>query len=211
MPAKINSYAKKLKALQKRKHHRLRDIGDQWQTPKKIATGLARHFAPQLGPVVLDMFADDCNHLYPNYYTARQNALTQDLAADLKRLSGAAYANPPYSRPFAEDDQFITGMCPIIDYCRQQADAGAKILLLVKAATSEAWWPDDADFIQFIAGRITFSAPEWYRPKDSKKDAPTSAGLASAVIIFDRDWPGEARPLARLSRDELILLGSGAE
>lgn len=204
----MNHYAKALAELQLQPDHELKQIGDQWQTPKPLAWGLFHHFAPTLGPVVLDMFADDCNALVPNYYDAEDNALTQELAADLRRLGGAAYANPPYSRPCADDDgNPITGMEPILNFCREQRAQGAKIMLLIKAATSETWWPEDADFIQFISGRIGFEVPSWYVPRDPKKDKPSSSGFASAVVIFDASWQGERRPEARLRRDDLITTG----
>ncbi len=204
----MNHYAQALAELQAQPDHELKQIGDQWQTPKALALGLFHQFAPTLGPVVLDMFADDCNHLVPNYYDAEDNALTQDLAADLRRLGGAAYANPPYSRPCTDSEgNPITGMEAILNYCREQRALGAKIMLLIKAATSETWWPEDADFIQFIAGRIGFNAPDWYNPRDPKKDKPSSSGFASAVVIFDASWQGERRPEARLRRDDLITTG----
>ncbi|MGN5259163.1 phage N-6-adenine-methyltransferase [Aeromonas hydrophila] len=204
----MNHYAKALAELQLQPDHELKQIGDQWQTPKALAWGLFHQFATTLGPVVLDMFADDCNALVPNYYDAEDNALTQELAADLRRLGGAAYANPPYSRPCADDDgNPITGMEAILNYCREQRALGAKIMLLIKAATSETWWPEDADFIQFISGRIGFEVPSWYAPRDSKKDKPSSSGFASAVVIFDAGWQGERRPEARLRRDDLITTG----
>ncbi|MFM5044100.1 phage N-6-adenine-methyltransferase [Aeromonas veronii] len=204
----MNHYAKALAELQLQPDHELKQIGDQWQTPKALAWGLFHHFAPTLGPVVLDMFADDCNHLVPNYYDAADNALTQELASDLRRLGGAAYGNPPYSRPCVDGEgNHITGMEPILSFCREQRAQGAKIMLLIKAATSETWWPEDADFIQFISGRIGFEVPSWYVPRDPKKDKPSSSGFASAVVIFDASWQGERRPEARLRRDDLITTG----
>ncbi|WP_323954382.1 phage N-6-adenine-methyltransferase [Aeromonas caviae] len=205
----MNHYAQALAELQAQPDHELKQIGDQWQTPKALAWGLFHQFAPTLGPVVLDMFADDCNHLVPNYYDAEDNALTQELAADLRRLGGAAYANPPYSRPCTDSEgNPITGMEAILNYCREQRALGAKIMLLIKAATSETWWPEDADFIQFISGRIGFEVPSWYVPRDTKKDKPSSSGFASAVVIFDAGWQGERRPEARLRRDDLITTGT---
>ncbi len=204
----MNHYAQALAELQAQPDHELKQIGDQWQTPKPLAWGLFHQFAPTLGPVVLDMFADDCNALVPNYYDAEDNALTQELAADLRRLGGAAYANPPYSRPCTDSEgNPITGMETILSYCREQRAHGAKIMLLIKAATSEAWWPEDADFIQFISGRIGFEVPSWYVPRDPKKDKPSASGFASAVVIFDAGWQGERRPEARLRRDDLITTG----
>ncbi|WP_421174159.1 phage N-6-adenine-methyltransferase [Aeromonas enteropelogenes] len=204
----MNHYAQALAELQLHPDHELKQIGDQWQTPKPLAWGLFHHFAPTLGPVVLDMFADDCNHLVPFYYTAAENVLTQDMAADLRRLGGAAFGNPPYSRPCMDSDgNPITGMENILTFCREQRAQGAKIMLLIKAATSETWWPEDADFIQFISGRIGFKAPSWYVPRDPKKDKPSASGFASAVVIFDAGWQGERRPEARLRRDDLITTG----
>ena len=204
----MNHYAQALAELQAQPDHELKQIGDQWQTPKPLAWGLFHQFAPTLGPVVLDMFADDCNALVPNYYDAEDNALTQELAADLRRLGGAAFGNPPYSRPCTDSDgNPITGMEAILNFCREQRAQGAKIILLIKAATSETWWPEDADFIQFISGRIGFEVPSWYVPRDPKKDKPSASGFASAVAIFDASWQGERRPEARLRRDDLITTG----
>lgn len=204
----MNHYAQALAELQIQPDHELKQIGDQWQTPKALAWGLFHQFAPTLGPVVLDMFADDCNALVPNYYDAEDNALTQELAADLRRLGGAAFGNPPYSRPCTDSEgNPITGMEAILNYCREQRAQGAKIMLLIKAATSETWWPEDADFIQFISGRIGFEVPSWYVPRDPKKDKPSASGFASAVAIFDASWQGERRPEARLRRDDLITTG----
>lgn len=204
----MNHYAQALAELQAQPDHELKQIGDQWQTPKALAWGLFHQFAPTLGPVVLDMFADDCNALVPHYYDAEDNALTQELAADLRRLGGAAFGNPPYSRPCADSEgNPITGMEAILNYCREQRAQGAKIMLLIKAATSETWWPEDADFIQFISGRIGFEVPSWYVPRDPKKDKPSASGFASAVAIFDASWQGERRPEARLRRDDLITTG----
>jgi phage N-6-adenine-methyltransferase len=204
----MNHYAHDLARLQRQPDHELKQIGDQWQTPKALAWGLFHHFSPMLGPLVLDMFADDSNHLLPNYYTAADNALTQDLAADLRKLGGAAFGNPPYSRPCVDGDgNPITGMDHILAFCRAQREQGAKIMLLIKAATSETWWPEDADFIQFISGRVSFEVPSWYTPRDPKKDKPSSSGFASAVVIFDAGWKGEHRPEARLRRDDLITTG----
>ncbi len=204
----MNAYAQRLAELQLHADHKLKEIGDQWQTPKPLAFGLFWHFAPKIGPVVLDLFANDGNQLAANYYTAEINAFTQDWAGDLKQFGGAAFANPPYSRPCADEDGTpITGIEHVLQYCREQREQGAKIMLLLKAATSDGWWPEDADFIQFISGRIGFQTPAWYVPRDPKKDKPSSSGFASAVIIFDKEWQGERRPSERLSRHLLETQG----
>ncbi|WP_290435772.1 DNA N-6-adenine-methyltransferase, partial [Aeromonas caviae] len=91
----MNHYAQALAELQAQPDHELKQIGDQWQTPKALAWGLFHQFAPTLGPVVLDMFADDCNHLVPHYYDAQDNALTQELATALLRTGRPAHAPSP--------------------------------------------------------------------------------------------------------------------
>jgi phage N-6-adenine-methyltransferase len=204
----MNHYAIKLEEIKAKPTHQLKEVGDQWQTPKSIAWGLFSTFSARIGSFVIDIFADDCNHLLPNYYTAEQNALSQDLAADIKKLGGsAAFANPPYSRPCFDDEQAITGMIHILKWCREQRENGAKIMLLIKAATSETWWPEDADFIQFIEGRIKFEAPNWFNPA-TYRDKPSSSGFASAIVIFDKQWQWEPRPKERLCRDDLIATGN---
>ena len=204
----MNAYAQRLAELQQQPDHVLKQIGDQWQTPQELAMGLFWHFTPKIGPIVLDLFADECNALCAEFYTSSDNALTQEWANDLRQLGGAAFANPPYSRPESNSDGTpITGIENILAYCREQRELGAKIMLLIKAGTSEGWWPEDADFIQFISGRIGFKTPNWYVPRDPKKDKPSSSGFASAVVIFDKDWKWERRPFERLNRNDLETQG----
>lgn len=204
----MNDYAQRLAELQQQPDHKLKQIGDQWQTPKELAMGLFWHFTPKIGPIVLDLFADECNALCTEFYTSSDNALTQEWANDLRQLGGAAFANPPYSRPQSDSDGTpITGIENILAYCREQRELGAKIMLLIKAGTSEGWWPEDADFIQFVSGRIGFKTPNWYVPRDPKKDKPSSSGFASAVVIFDKDWKWERRPFERLNRNDLETQG----
>lgn len=203
----MNSYAQKLEELKAQPFHEPKEVGDQWQTPKAVAWGLFATFSARLGSIVLDIFADESNALLPNFYTAKDNALSKDLAKDLRSIGGtAAFANPPYSRPhYDEQGNPITGMENILDWCRAQRENGAKIILLIKGATSEDWWPDDADFIQFIKGRIAFEKPDWYRAQEKEKSL--SAGFPSAVVIFDKHWAWESRPKERLRRDDLIAQG----
>ena len=125
----MNQYAQRLRDLQERPSHKLKEIGDQWQTPKPLAWGLFHHFAPKIGPVVLDLFADMSNALVGCFYTAADNAMTQDWAGDSRRQGGACYGNPPYSRPeFDEKGNPITGMESILAYCREQRHSRLKPL-----------------------------------------------------------------------------------
>ncbi len=64
-------------------------------------------------------------------------------------------------------------------------DKGGRYVFLIKAATSEVWWPEDADHIAFIRGRIGFELPARFIPKDEKQ-VPTGAFFAGAIAVFDK-------------------------
>ncbi len=55
------------------------------------------------------------------------------------------------------------------------------LCLLLKAATSEVWWPENADHICFIRGRIGFDVPKWFVPADEKQK-PTGAFLPGQLL-----------------------------
>lgn len=82
----------------------------------------------------------------------------------------------------------------------EERDKGARMVCLIKAATSEVWWPEGADHIAFIRGRISFDLPEWYVPADKKQEA-SSAGFACAIAVFDKSWQG--KPMSYISREQL--------
>lgn len=198
----MSQYSEILQAMISKPVHYLKEVGDQWQTPPALFWGVFAKF----GPFVLDLFTDGENNKCANYYTVEDNALVQDWAEDLN--GGKAFANPPYSRSSYEDDQAITGMRNIIDKTRIERDKGAKVVYLIKSATSEVWWPEDADHVCFIRGRISFDLPAWFRPAN-KKQAASSAGFACAIAIFDKEWQGERMGyinLEDLLRDGKVLL-----
>ena len=190
----MNNYTKKLNEQKAQSSHQLKDIGDQWRTPDEIFWGIFANF----GPFVLDLFTDGENAKCERFYTCEQNALVQDWAQDLNGCK--AYANPPYSRSSYEDGEAITGMRNIINKTMIEREKGAKAVYLIKSATSETWWPEEADHICFIKGRIGFKAPEWY-----KGTKPSSSGFASAIVIFDKDWKGAQQ--SYIQRDQLIKDG----
>ncbi|WP_306170068.1 DNA N-6-adenine-methyltransferase, partial [Cronobacter sakazakii] len=68
----------------------------------------------------------------------------------------------------------------------------------------EVWWPEDADHIAFIRGRIGFDLPSWFVPKDEKQ-IPSGAFFAGAVVVFDKTWRGPA--MSYISRNELEARG----
>ncbi|EMO4455829.1 phage N-6-adenine-methyltransferase [Klebsiella michiganensis] len=181
-----NQYCQALDALRNQKAHYLKEVGDQWRTPDLLFWGVNAMF----GPLVLDLFADDSNAKCPAWYTAEVNALTQDWSDRLAELGGAAFGNPPYSRSQYHEKQAITGMTHIMSYASQQRENGGRYVFLLKSATSETWWPEDADHVCFIRGRIGFDLPTWFVPADDKQK-PSSAFFAGAIVIFDKSWRGE--------------------
>ncbi|MGT8745154.1 phage N-6-adenine-methyltransferase [Klebsiella oxytoca] len=182
----INPYCLALEEQRQRSAHYLKEVGDQWRTPDLLFWGVNAMF----GPLVLDLFADDSNTKCPAWYTAEDNALTQDWSGRLVELGGAAFANPPYSRSQYHEKQAITGMTHIMNYTAEQREKGGRYIYLVKSATSETWWPEYADHIMFIRGRIGFDLPTWFVPADEKQK-PTSAFFAGAIAVFDKTWRGE--------------------
>lgn len=194
----ISTYAESLRAQKAKPVHLLKEVGDQWQTPPALYWGIFAKF----GPFILDLFSDGDNAKCPRYYTVEDNALTQDWTKDL--AGGKAYANPPYSRASYEDKQAITGMRNIIAKSIEERDKGAQFVYLIKSATSEVWWPEDADHVCFIRGRISFDLPEWFVPANKTQEA-SSAGFACAIAIFDKTWRGER--MSYINRDDLLRDG----
>lgn len=198
-----NKYCRALAELRSKPAHELKEVGDQWRTPDLLFWGINSIF----GPMVLDLFADDSNAKCPAWYTAEDNALTQDWSERLAELGGAAFANPPYSRSQYHEKQAITGMTHIMNHTMAMRDKGGRYIYLVKSATSETWWPENADHIMFIRGRIGFDLPVWFVPADEKQQ-PTSAFFAGAIAVFDKTWRGES--FSYINRTELEEKGRAA-
>ncbi|BCU55271.1 phage N-6-adenine-methyltransferase [Enterobacter kobei] len=196
-----NQYCQTLKELSSKPAHELKEVGDQWCTPDNIFWGINAMF----GPLVLDLFSDGENSKCPDFYTAEDNALAQDWSARLEELHGAAYGNPPYSRASQHEGEYITGMRYIMQHASAMRDKGGRYVFLIKAATSEVWWPEDADHISFIRGRIGFDLPKWFIPKDEKQ-VPSGAFFAGAIAVFDKNWRGAA--ISYIDRKDLEARGN---
>ncbi|MDA8489647.1 phage N-6-adenine-methyltransferase [Kluyvera sp. Awk 3] len=181
-----NAYSQALAEMRSKRAHKLKEVGDQWRTPDLLFWGINAMF----GPLVLDLFADDDNAKCPAWYTAEDNALTQDWSVRLLELGGAGYGNPPYSRSQYHEKQAITGMRHIIAHTLAMREQGGRYVFLIKAATGEVWWPEDADHVAFIRGRISFDLPVWYRQEEGQP-SESSAGFSAAIAVFDKSWRGE--------------------
>lgn len=195
-----NKYCLALAELRSQPAHELKHVGDQWCTPDNIFWGINAMF----GPLVLDLFTDGENTKCPDFYTAEDNALAQDWSARLEELHGAAYGNPPYSRASQHEGEYITGMRYIMQHASAMRDKGGRYVFLIKAATSEVWWPEDADHISFIRGRVGFDLPKWFIPKNEKQ-VPSGAFFAGAIAVFDKNWRGPA--ISYIDRKDLEARG----
>ncbi|MCL1088033.1 phage N-6-adenine-methyltransferase [Shewanella profunda] len=196
----VNSqYASDLRELKTKQAHLLEEVGDQWRTPEDLFWGINAVF----GPFDMDLFTDGDNAHCARYYTAEDNALTQDWTADLN--GGKGFANPPYSRPCKDEDgNDMTGMITIMNKAKTERDQGAKLAFLIRGVPSETWWPELADHICFIKGRVGFKLPDWFIPANDKQKA-SSAGFAGAIAIFDKEWRGG--PISYIHRDSLRAQG----
>lgn len=195
-----SDYVIELEELRNKPAHMLKEVGDQWRSPDPLYWGINAKF----GPFTLDLFTDGQNSKCPDYYTAEDNALTQDWSEKLKELGGAAYGNPPYSRATYHGKQAVTGMVHIMEYAKSMREKGGRYVFLLKAATSETWWPEWADHVAFIRGRIGFDLPDWFVPANEKQK-PSGAFFAGAIVILDKDWQGDK--ISYISRDELLAIG----
>lgn len=196
----MNHYTRALAELKAKPAHKLGEVGDQWQTPPALFWGINAVF----GPFIIDLFTDAENSKCPRFYTAENNALVQDWAADL--AGGKAFANPPYSRSAYDDDkQAITGMRNIMAKVMAEREKGARIVMLLKSATSEVWWPEQVDHVAFVRGRISFDLPQWFVPA-TDKDKAGNAGFAVAICVFDKEWRGQ--PMQYIERDTLLAQGN---
>jgi len=197
----LSPYCLALETLRAQPTHQLKQIGDQWRSPDRLWWGINWMF----GPFVLDLFADESNAKCEAYYSAEDNALSQNWSERLAELYGAAYANPPYSRASHYDGKYITGMRQIMAHTLAMREAGGRNVFLIKAATGEVWWPEAADHIAFIRGRISFDLPAWYRPEEGQP-SESSAGFGAAIAVFDKSWRGQK--FDYVSRDHLESRGT---
>lgn len=84
-------------------------------------------------------------------------------------------------------------------------EAGGRYVFLIRAATGELWWPEDADHVAFIRGRISFDLPVWYQPAEGQP-SESSAGFDATIAIFDKTWRGPK--FDYVGRDELEARGA---
>lgn len=205
---KITDYLLRLAQVKAQPHHQNKEIGDQWRTPDWLFYGIDAWLGKRIR---LDLFTDGLlNTKCKHFYTAADNALVQDWAADLFDLGddAMAYGNPPYSIATSEDGVPVTGMVNIMQKAMIERNLGAKQVYVVKSATSETWWPavavnlaeqceaagidisemPRADRVYHIQGRISFERPSWFVPGPNCPKA-VGAGFGATILIFDKTLP----------------------
>lgn len=207
----VNPYFDKLVKLQCEDVHELKQIKDQWCTPDPVYFGIEKLVTGVHRSIVLDLFTDGQNSKADNYYTVNDNALTQPWRDDLRALGDCnkvwAFANPPYSHPFEWNGEACTGMSNIMAKAFAERNLGAGIIMLVKNAHSDSWWPDalsefPADAIISIKGRLTYDLPVWAKTRTKK----TAAGFGASIIVFKRGFTSTVGNV--VSREEIYKIGT---
>ncbi|PZL70215.1 adenine methyltransferase [Enterococcus plantarum] len=129
-----------------------------WETPQDLFNKLHSkyHFD-------LDAAASDHNAKLSNYYTADDDALSQ-------QWQGNVFCNPPYGRQL--------GKWLAKAWQEYQRDPNRTIVFLIPARTDTSYWHDyifGKAEIEFLRGRIKFE------DNGQKKDA---APFPSAVVVY---------------------------
>lgn len=144
-------------------HHPTEEGTDDWRTPREFFENLHAEFN-----FVIDAAAAPHNAMLPRYWTASDNALTKDWAAECKS-GGAIWCNPPYGRNIGA---WITKGWV-------ESQRGATVVLLVFARTDTIWWhawAEKATETRFVKGRLRFERP------DGTQGDPAPA--PSVVLVF---------------------------
>jgi phage N-6-adenine-methyltransferase len=140
---------------------------DKARTPPRIFNPLNDRF--RFG---VDAFADNNNHLCPVYMSDDGTGLLGDaLTQDWKPSLGVHYGNPPYSNPF-----------PFVKKAYEEAQKGCKVVLLLPADISTAWFDYcmlASEWIR-VKGRIKFDNPDG-TPMER------SPNFGSIVVVFDQE------------------------
>ena len=163
----------------------MKEVGDQWRTPDLLFWGINALF----GPLVLDLFADDDNAKCPAWYTAEDNALTQDwserLAQNWVALAMATHRTAVRS---TNEKQAITGMTHIMKYAATQREKGGRYVFLIKPRRVKRGGRKMPITLYSFAGALGLICL-WFVPADENRSPP--ARFAGAIAVFDKSWRGE--------------------
>lgn len=130
---------------------------DDWATPRSLIARLEREF----GRFELDVCASETNRVCERFFNKDLNALEQSWE------SSFVWCNPPYS----QKSEFI-------EKAHQEAQKGAKIVLLFPSFTETAWFRDlkaKSQWLLFLNGRLVFN-------EDEQKE---TAKFSSVLVFFN--------------------------
>lgn len=138
-------------------------ISDSYRTPKWLIDWIDDEYS-----FTCDAAASDENHLFDNYYTETNSALTSDWSLS----GGHVFCNPPFSNGFKE--AFLAKAF------NEMTNKGVSSVFLIPADITNKCWLDHiygkATKITAINGRVKFIDPVTL--KESK------AGLGVAIVEF---------------------------
>jgi phage N-6-adenine-methyltransferase len=129
-----------------------------WETPPALFALLHDEFR-----FTLDAAASDRNALCPAFLTPDDDALA-------RAWSGVVWCNPPYG----------PGVGKWVQKARDEARAGATVVMLIPVRTDTAWWSEfamRAHEVRLIRGRLHFGVPG----RDVRANI---APFPSAVLVF---------------------------
>lgn len=165
------------------------DSEQSYETPSYLVGQFAKFF----GAFVLDCAATEDNKKAPHCYTIADNALLQDIAADLEALGGNGFINPPF-----ED---IEPWVRHVAQCAARLPKDLGILMLLPASMATAWWAEAARFCEtyVLYPRFTYEHPDpkraaeiWANKKAGRKpeDWKPAAPAGSMALWFTRETAG---------------------
>lgn len=157
--------------VDQRKNKNLPPKGE-WETPMKVFRAIERYTYANFSPPFPERFElDPCTTTEnplgtPHFYTVKDDGLKKDW------MGLSTYVNCPY-------DDVPTWMRKAM----KEAHLGAKVCMLLPAATSDGWFHDLAmlGHVTLLRGRITF------------KNAPSSPRSGSILVHYflNRLAPGQ--------------------
>ena len=146
------------------------EISDLWQTPREIYDYLNAIYTFNL-----DAYANENDHLCPNYIGESDNAHIVDWRTYTNGDPVVAFCNPPYSQPNIK-------LC--LGAARREAERGGTALVLIPNQPSKYWLThviDQANLIQVLVGRVSFIHPLSGKPKQG------NAGGSIILAFHPRD------------------------
>lgn len=114
----------------------------EWTTPQGMFESLSNHYKFDF-----DLAADETNHKCDNYFSAEDNALTQE-------WKGRCWLNPPYGSKGANR------LAKWVEKAYNESkDGSCSVTMLIPARTNTSWWGQfcmNASEILFVIGRPKF-------------------------------------------------------